>query len=587
MAHKVGRKIKKGVQGFLDDVRGKVQPGDVQYTEWQNQEYNPDWNTAGQTYNASLLGPAQGYTGQGYTGQGYTGQGYNASQLGSAQVYGAQGYTGQGYDASQLGAAQGYDATGYDATTGTYQAGQQFQDVLSQAMGASRDFMDPTSDWAMGQQAIASEQAGQLAGQTQAQQSAQLAARGMGGGGLRNILGSQAQSTAGAQLRQGATDIATAGAGLGLQAMGQAGQMATAQEQNILQQSLANQAAQNQASQFGAAAQNQAAQFGAGQQNQFSLANQAAANQAAQFGASAANTANQWSAGQQNQAAQFGAGQQNQFSLANQAAANQAAQFGAGAANMANQWSAGQANQAAQFTAGAQNMANQWSAGQQNQYGLANQSSLNAAGQFNASQLQNQNQFNTGNQMNWAGWNAAQDFASRQFNTSQANAVHMGNVGNTAGAIGGGIGTAIGAAKLFAMCIPEGTKIDTPKGSIKIEDLRAGDIVNGYGEKPVAIMQKHEYRENPESKRFLKIYFDNGDTIDLCDMHKIKDKLSQEYEVGDLINGKEIVSIKWYKDVIRSYDLLTEDKGYRISGIPVNSMVEEMIGLISLLKEVK
>ena len=100
-------------------------------------------------------------------------------------------------------------------------------------------------------------------------------------------------------------------------------------------------------------------------------------------------------------------------------------------------------------------------------------------------------------------------------------------------------------------------------------------------------MQKHEYRENPESKRFLKIYFDNGDTIDLCDMHKIKDKLSQEYEVGDLINGKEIVSIKWYKDVIRSYDLLTEDKGYRISGIPVNSMVEEMMGLISLLKEVK
>ena len=555
MAHKVGRKIKKGVQGFLDDVRGKIQPGDVEYTEWQNQEYNPDWNTAGQTYNASLLGPAQGYTGQGYTGQGYTGQGYNASQLGSAQ----------GYNASQLSPAQGYDATGYDATTGTYQTGEQFQDILGQAMGASRDFMDPTGDWAMGQQAIASEQAGQLAGQTQAQQSAQLAARGMGGGGLRNILGSQAQSTAGAQLRQGATDIATAGAGLGLQAMGQAGQMAGQQESNLLQQSLANQAAQNQAAQFGAGAQNVAAQFGAGQQNQFSLANQAAANQAAQFGA----------------------GQQNQFSLANQAAANQAGQFSANAANMANQWSSGQANQAAQFTAGAQNMANQWSAGQQNQYGLANQSSLNAAGQFNAGQLQNQNQFNTSNQMNWQGWNAAQDFASQQFNTSQMNAVTMGNAANTAGAIGGAVGTAIGGAKLFMMCIPEGTKIDTPKGSIKIEDLRAGDIVNGYGEKPVAIMQKHEYKERPESKRFLKIYFDNGDTIDLCDMHKIKDKISQEYEVGDLINGKKIVNIKWYKDVIRSYDLLTEDKGYRISGIPVNSMVEEMIGLISLLKEVK
>ena len=544
MAHKVGRKIKKGAQGLLDDVRGKVHMGEMEFTEWQNQEYNPDWNTAGQTYNASMLGPAQGYTGQGYTGQGYTGQGYNASQLGSAQ----------GYNASQLSPAQGYDAQGYDATTGTYQTGQQFQDILGQAMGASQDFMDPTGDWAMGQQALASEQAGQLAGQTQAQQSAQLAARGMGGGGLRNILGSQAQSTAGAGLRQQATNIATAGAGLGLQAMGQAGQMAGQQESNLLQQSLANQAAQNQASQFGAAAQNQASQFGAGAQNT---------------------------------ASQFGAGQQNQFSLANQAAANQAAQFGASAANTANQWSAGQANQANQFTAGVQNVANQWSAGQQNQYGLANQASLNAAGQFNAGQLQNQNQFNTSNQMNWQGWNAAQDFASQQFNTSQMNAVTMGNQANTTGAIGGAVGTAIGAAKLFAMCIPEGTKIDTPKGSIKIEDLRAGDIVNGYGDRPVAIMQKHEYRENPESKRFLKIYFDNGDTIDLCDMHKIKDKLSQEYEVGDLINGKKIVNIKWYKDVIRSYDLLTEDKGYRISGIPVNSMVEEMIGLISLLKEVK
>jgi hypothetical protein len=26
----------------------------------------------------------------------------------------------------------------------------------------------------------------------------------------------------------------------------------------------------------------------------------------------------------------------------------------------------------------------------------------------------------------------------------------------------------------------------------------------------------------------------------------------------------------------RSYDLLTEDEGYRIDGIPVNSMIEEM-----------
>ena len=28
---------------------------------------------------------------------------------------------------------------------------------------------------------------------------------------------------------------------------------------------------------------------------------------------------------------------------------------------------------------------------------------------------------------------------------------------------------------------------------------------------------------------------------------------------------------------MRSYDLLTTDSGYRISGIPVNSMIEEMV----------
>ena len=115
--------------------------------------------------------------------------------------------------------------------------------------------------------------------------------------------------------------------------------------------------------------------------------------------------------------------------------------------------------------------------------------------------------------------------------------------------------------------------------------IRAGDIVNGYGNKPVTVMQKHEYNENPEIKRFLKIYFDDADTIDCCDMHKIKGIRAKEYSIGHVLNGKEIVNIKWYDGVERSYDLLTDDPGYRISGIPVNSMVEEMMSLIRLIKE--
>ena len=202
MAHKVGRAVKsmkfsdigtgKNLQrlgqgigdtatDMWDAATGQTDPNDLAYAQWQNQEYNPNWNTQGQTA----------------TAQGYTGQGYNAVNAAPAQ--------------------------GYDATTGTFQSGEAFNNVLSQAMGASQDFMDPNSNWAKGQQAIVAEQAGQLAGQQTAQQDAMLASRGMGGGGLRGLLGNRAQAEAGAQARQGATNIATQGAQLGLQAMNQAG----------------------------------------------------------------------------------------------------------------------------------------------------------------------------------------------------------------------------------------------------------------------------------------------------------------------------------------------------------------------------
>ena len=614
MAHKVGRAVMgKAPDGsdrsggywsnlgnsfnetggdMWDTYTGKLD--DPNQANWTNQDYNADWNTTGQNYTPGQLGPAGQAGAVGY-GDNVSTYGGTAAQMGydSTQLGNAQGYTGQGYNASQLGNAQGYGAQGYNAAQGTatmgnFQTGAASNAILGQAMSASQDFMDPSSNWAKGQQSLLAESTGQQAGQAQAQQSAQLAARGMGGGGLRSMLGSQAQATAGAAQRQGATDIATQGAGLGLQALGQAGQMATAQESNMLQQGLANQAAsnqmglanmsaQNQASQFGAGAANTAAQFGAGAQNQFSMANQAAMNQASQFGAQAQNTA-----------MQFGAGQQNQFSLANQAASNQASQFGQQAANTAAQWNAGQQNQAAQFGAQAQNTANMFNTGQSNQFATNQFNANNTADQFNAQQNQAANQFNVGNQMNWDSWNASQGFAADQFNASQQNAVDQANTAGQASAWQGigSMATSAASAKGMFLCLPEGTKIDTPNGRTKVEDLKAGDTVNGYGTKPVTVMQKHEYNENPEIKRFLKIFFDDGDAIDCCDMHRIKDIRAKEYNVNDTINGKRIVDIKWYDGVERSYDLLTEDGGYRISGIPVNSMIEEMMSLISLTKEI-
>jgi hypothetical protein len=441
---------------FYNTMTGQVNPNDLTYIQWDDQAFDPSWNVQAQGYNPSMLGQAQGYTGQ------------------------------------------GYDATTGQAVTSDWQLDNQFGDILSQAVGASQQFMDPQSDWARGQQAILAETTGQQAGQTQAQQNAMLAQRGMGSGGLRNILGSQAQATAGQAARQGATDIATQGAGLGLQALGQAGQMSTAGNQMTQQAAFNNMAAQNQ----------------------FGLANMAAQNQAAQFGAAAQNQANQWSAGQQNQ-----------FGLANQAAANQAAMFGADAANTANQ-------------------------------------------------------FNATNVMNWDAWNASQGFAADQFNASQGNTVLMGNTANESDFWSDAISFGAQVGKFFFSCIPEGTKIDTPDGSKNIEDLNAGDEIVGYDGKSTTLQQKHEYKENPDLNRFLEITFDDDSKVNLCDMHRIDSKRSKDYDVGDKINNKTIKNIKWYGGVETSYDLLTTDRGYRISGMPVNSMIDEMMYTAYKLKEV-
>ena len=139
-------------------------------------------------------------------------------------------------------------------------------------------------------------------------------------------------------------------------------------------------------------------------------------------------------------------------------------------------------------------------------------------------------------------------------------------------------------AKGMNLCIPERTKIDTLNGRVFIENLKAGDIVIGFNGKPVYITQKHEYKENSKLKRFLKVFFKDGKIVDLCDMHRIANKRSKEYIIGDTINGNQIINIEWYGGVEKSYDLLTEDKGYRMLGIPINSMVIELMALETALR---
>ena len=131
--------------------------------------------------------------------------------------------------------------------------------------------------------------------------------------------------------------------------------------------------------------------------------------------------------------------------------------------------------------------------------------------------------------------------------------------------------------KLLFSCIPEGMEIDTPDGPKPIETLRPGDEVIGFSGKPVRIMQMHGYVEDPEGERFHEITFDNGAVVRLCDMHRIDSIPANEVTPGAQLGGQTVQSVKVYGGVERSYDLLTEDDGYRISGIPVNSMIEEML----------
>ena len=143
------------------------------------------------------------------------------------------------------------------------------------------------------------------------------------------------------------------------------------------------------------------------------------------------------------------------------------------------------------------------------------------------------------------------------------------------------IGPLVGAAapyagaKLMFACIPEHTRVDTPAGPRPIEQFEAGDLVIGFSGKPMRILQKHSYLENPETV-FLRITFSDGALVDLCGMHRVAGIRARGIRVGQTIAGRKVTSIESHCGEIHSFDLLTEDAGYQMHGVPVNSMIEEM-----------
>lgn len=129
--------------------------------------------------------------------------------------------------------------------------------------------------------------------------------------------------------------------------------------------------------------------------------------------------------------------------------------------------------------------------------------------------------------------------------------------------------------KMAFACLPEETLIDTPTGPRSIRELNAGDVVIGYRGEPVFVQQKHIYREQLETQ-FLRVSFEDGASLEACGLHRVAGIRLREIKVGQVVAGRRVSALTVRTGVARSYDLMTEDEGYRINGIPVNSMIEEM-----------
>jgi hypothetical protein len=125
-------------------------------------------------------------------------------------------------------------------------------------------------------------------------------------------------------------------------------------------------------------------------------------------------------------------------------------------------------------------------------------------------------------------------------------------------------------------CIPEGIVIDMSNGSqTPIEEINAGDFVLGMDGMETEVLQAHQYKQNPYAK-FVTVTFDDGSKVDCSHDHMINDKRARDYTYHDKIGSREVIGIVFYMGVERSYDLLTATGGYRINGIPINTMIPEM-----------
>tara|TARA_B100001094_G_scaffold311441_2_gene347103 strand:+ start:4613 stop:5281 length:669 start_codon:yes stop_codon:yes gene_type:complete len=127
------------------------------------------------------------------------------------------------------------------------------------ASSQGRQMLDPNSEYYNKQRGFLREGISQGINDTSRAQNRMMAARGMGGGGLRGLLGAVNANQTGEQVRQGMNTMVnngmqqgTALLGMGTNAYGQVGQLGAGIDSNNLQQAMFNAGQTNSASQFNA-----------------------------------------------------------------------------------------------------------------------------------------------------------------------------------------------------------------------------------------------------------------------------------------------------------------------------------------------
>lgn len=141
----------------------------------------------------------------------------------------------------------------------------------------------------------------------------------------------------------------------------------------------------------------------------------------------------------------------------------------------------------------------------------------------------------------------------------------------------------VAGAKLAFGCLPEGTPIDTPDGPRPVETLRPGEVVIGHAGEPVRILRVEGYLEDPQTE-FRAVTFDDGARVETSGRHRIDGVPARELAPGGRLGPRTVAAVESRRGVERSFDLLTEDRGYRIDGVPVDSMIEEMAAAAAAAK---